>query len=218
MMQFTLRFLDEHSTVCRRVDLQCVNAEEAFSRAVSLRGGQVMEPWHGTSRLWRMAPRIPSLHMKSGTRRGSGASFAIVAGLLAALTAAGAWGDPPPGKGKGHGRSDSGSAAVEVRFTFTEHDRIAVRDYYGGAFGGGHCPPGLAKKNNGCMPPGQAKKWALGRPLPRDVVFYDLPESLRVRLSLPPAGHRYVRVAGDILLIAAGTGMVAAAIEDLARN
>jgi hypothetical protein len=22
-----------------------------------------------------------------------------------------------------------------------------------------HCPPGLAKKDNGCMPPGQAKKY-----------------------------------------------------------
>jgi hypothetical protein len=28
---------------------------------------------------------------------------------------------------------------------------------YAGEFGGG-CPPGLAKKNNGCLPPGQAKK------------------------------------------------------------
>jgi len=25
-------------------------------------------------------------------------------------------------------------------------------------YGVGHCPPGLAKKNNGCLPPGQAKK------------------------------------------------------------
>ena len=35
--------------------------------------------------------------------------------------------------------------------------------------------------------------------------------------GLPPAGHRYVRVANDILLIAAGTGMVIDAIEDLGK-
>jgi hypothetical protein len=143
--------------------------------------------------------------------------FAQVAGLVFALAATAALADPPPGKGKGHGRAGGGTA-VEVSFTFSEGDRVAVRDYYGGVFERGHCPPGLAKKNNGCMPPGQAKKWAMGRPLPRDVVFYDLPDALRVRLSLPPAGYRFVRVASDILLIAAGTGMVAAAIEDLARN
>jgi Ni/Co efflux regulator RcnB len=38
-----------------------------------------------------------------------------------------------------------------------------------------------------------------------------------VQLGAPPAGHRYVRVATDILLIAVGTGMVVDAIEDLDR-
>jgi hypothetical protein len=33
-----------------------------------------------------------------------------------------------------------------------------------------------------------------------------------------PAGHRYVRVAGDILLIAVGTSIVADAIQDLGRT
>jgi Ni/Co efflux regulator RcnB len=65
------------------------------------------------------------------------------------------------------------------------------------------------------MPPGQAKKWAMGRPLPRDVIFYDLPPRLVVQLGTPPAGHRYVRVAADILLIAVGTAMVVDAIEDI---
>jgi Ni/Co efflux regulator RcnB len=65
------------------------------------------------------------------------------------------------------------------------------------------------------MPPGQAKKWHVGQPLPRDVIFYDLPPALVVRIGTPPAGHRYVRVAADILLIAIGTGMVIDAIADL---
>jgi hypothetical protein len=81
----------------------------------------------------------------------------------------------------------------------------------------GRFPPGLAKKNNGCMPPGQAKAYTLGRPLPSQVVFYDVPSSVSVQIGLPPAGHRYVRVAADILLIAVGTGLVVDAIQDLGR-
>jgi len=98
---------------------------------------------------------------------------------------------------------------------FDDHRRMAAHDYYREQFRSGRCPPGLAKKHNGCMPPGQAKKWAVGRPLPRDVIFYDVPPTLVVQIGQPPAGHRYVRVATDILLIAVGTGMVMDAIEDL---
>ena len=106
---------------------------------------------------------------------------------------------------------------MRVEFRFGDQDRYAVRDYYGAQAKGGKCPPGLAKKGNGCMPPGQAKKWAMGRPLPRDVVYHDLPYDLMVRLPAPPAGHRYVQVAGDVLLIAVGTSMVVDAIQDILR-
>jgi len=100
---------------------------------------------------------------------------------------------------------------------FDGRQRAIVRDYYAGQFRAGRCPPGLAKKNTGCLPPGQAKKWALGQALPRDVVYDDLPTRVKSQLGTPPAGHRYVRVASDILLIAVGTGMVVDAIEDLGR-
>jgi len=84
-------------------------------------------------------------------------------------------------------------------------------------YGTGGCPPGLAKKHNGCMPPGQAKKWAYGRPLPRDVVYYEVPQPVIVRIGPPPSGYKYVRVASDILMIAIGTNMVVDAIQDLGR-
>ncbi len=100
---------------------------------------------------------------------------------------------------------------------FDDKHRKAVSQYYEQEYRGGHCPPGLAKKNNGCMPPGQAKKWSRGKPLPRDVVYYDVPQQLVIKLGVPPAGHKYVRVASDILLIAVGTGMVMDAISDLGR-
>lgn len=98
---------------------------------------------------------------------------------------------------------------------FNEQQRISIHEYYGEQFRKGHCPPGLAKKHNGCMPPGQAKKWVIGKPLPKNVIFYDLPQSVLVQLGQPPSRHRFVRVAQDILLITTGTGMVVDAIDNL---
>lgn len=100
---------------------------------------------------------------------------------------------------------------------FDDHRRDVINNYYADQFRSGHCPPGLAKKNNRCMPPGQARRWQLGKPLPADVIFHNLPEEVVVQLGPPPAHHRYVRVANDILMIAVGTGMVVDAIEDIGR-
>ena len=101
---------------------------------------------------------------------------------------------------------------------FIDQHRMLIRDYYDNEFQSGHCPKGLAKKHNGCMPPGQAKKWAIGRPLPRDVVYYNLPSAILSNIGSPPPGYRYVRVASDILMINSGTRMVMDAINDLGRN
>lgn len=100
---------------------------------------------------------------------------------------------------------------------FGDQQRSVVREYYAELFRKGRCPPGLAKKSNGCVPPGQVKRWEIGRPLPREVTYYDLPPAVVIKIGLPPEGHRYVRVASDILLIAVGTGMIVDAIEDLSR-
>ena len=97
-----------------------------------------------------------------------------------------------------------------------DHDRIVVQNYYRTEYAAGNCPPGLAKKNNGCLPPGQAKKlWAIGQPLPVGVVYYPLPPMLLGQLSAAPAGYQYVRVANDILLLAIGTRLIAGALADL---
>jgi Ni/Co efflux regulator RcnB len=139
--------------------------------------------------------------------------------LIAAPVAA----DPPGwagnGKGKHHSKGKSGGdAQVHHRGHFEKHHHVVVREYYGEQFRGSKkCPPGLAKKNNGCMPPGQAKKWNVGQPLPQEIVYHELPRELVIKLPQPRAGHRYVRVAADILLIAIGTSMVVDAIEDLGR-
>jgi hypothetical protein len=105
----------------------------------------------------------------------------------------------------------------ERRHHFNEKNRVVVREYYREEFRGGRCPPGLAKKHNGCLPPGQAKKWHYGRPLPHDIMYYEVPPDVVVRIGGPPSGYRYVRIASDILLIAVGTNVVVDAIEDLGR-
>jgi len=112
-------------------------------------------------------------------------------------------------------RRDGPSAGK--RSHFEDRHRAVVREYYVEQIRAGRCPPGLAKKHNGCMPPGQAKTWQLGRPLPRHVIYYDVPQPLVVQIGVPPSGYRYVRVATDILMIAIGTGMVVDAIQDLGR-
>lgn len=128
--------------------------------------------------------------------------FAFAAPVLA---------DPPPGHGHGNGNEHAGHPGG-----FNDRDRGAIRAYFGET-GGKGCPPGLAKKGNGCLPPGQAKKWSVGQPLPAGEQAYPLPPELVVQLTPPPAGYNYVRVAGDILMIAAGSSLVVDAIEDLGR-
>lgn len=131
------------------------------------------------------------------------------------------------GHGKSHKKgndddqkqSPKEGASVEIRVGgyFEDQQRKDVQTYYGKQSAAGRCPPGLAKKNNGCLPPGQAKKWAMGQALPRDVVYYPVPNSVVVKIGLPPKGYKYVRVANDVLLIAIGSMMVIDAIQDLMR-
>ena len=93
--------------------------------------------------------------------------------LMSAALAAGLAIVPASAKDKDKDRGKHGSPHAEAQgpHRFGDHDRVVVHDYYANAGRSGHCPPGLAKKNNGCLPPGQAKKWALGRPLPPSVVY-----------------------------------------------
>jgi Ni/Co efflux regulator RcnB len=100
---------------------------------------------------------------------------------------------------------------------FDDEDRRTVRVYYVEHYGGHKaCPPGLMKKKNACVPP-HAKRYDIGRPLPTTVVYYPVPQPVLVQLPPPPVGHKYVRVAADILLIAVGTSIVVDAVTDLSK-
>lgn len=119
------------------------------------------------------------------------------------------------GRGDDRRGDDRRDNDVSVNVYFGDHHREYIHEYYRPRFHRGHCPPGLDKRDNGCMPPGQERRWRMGYPIPRDVIYYDLPPRVVIELGPPPPRHRYVRVATDILLIAIGTGIVVDAIEDI---
>ncbi|HCM83534.1 MAG TPA: hypothetical protein PKW15_04590 [Alphaproteobacteria bacterium] len=95
---------------------------------------------------------------------------------------------------RGRGRDDS----APIKITIGGGDRVIISDYLRSHYGR-KCPPGLAKKNNGCLPPGQAKKYGIGSRL--DYSYRDLPRGLLDLLGAPPAGARYVMVDNDVLLV-----------------
>jgi Ni/Co efflux regulator RcnB len=101
---------------------------------------------------------------------------------------------------------------------FTSPQRDAVRSYFVDSHGRGNCPPGLAKKNNGCLPPGQAKKrYVVGQPLPQGVHIADLPRDLSTRIGPFPSGYRYGMVDGDVVLISLTTRQVVDIIDAFIR-
>jgi hypothetical protein len=111
-------------------------------------------------------------------------------------------------KGKAHGG--------EVTIVFSDSQREAARLYFVEEHGRGGCPPGLAKKHNGCLPPGQAKKrYAVGHAMPKGIVAGPVPVELSVKIGAPPAGYVYGIVDGDLVKLAVGTMLVVDAIEGL---
>ena len=78
--------------------------------------------------------------------------------------------DNDRGRGDNDDRGNSGGPAFDRRaadpvsavpyqqIVIVDRDRNVVRTYYRTEYAAGRCPPGLAKKNNGCLPPGQAKR------------------------------------------------------------
>jgi hypothetical protein len=98
--------------------------------------------------------------------------YAILIAGAAALAIAGP-AVAKPGNGHGHGHANEGA--------------------YG--YGAGGCPPGLAKKHNGCMPPGQAKKLYRGQRWQGSYgtrySYRQIPYDLRQRYDFDPNDRYY---------------------------
>jgi hypothetical protein len=122
-----------------------------------------------------------------------------------------------PDKHRGKGKSEKREVVVVER-GFAPRLRDEVRVYLVESHGRGKCPPGLAKKNNGCLPPGQAKKrYVVGQPIPPSIELLPLPPALEVRIGPPPAGYRYAIVDGDVVKLVVGTLLVVDAINGLVQ-
>ena len=102
---------------------------------------------------------------------------------------------------------------------FNDQNRTYVRQYYTENYGNGkRCPPGLAKKNNGCMPPGQARNWVVGQPVPRGVTVYSVPQPVIRQLPAAPYGYRYVLIGGDVVLVQQQNNLIVDIIQGLLKG
>jgi Ni/Co efflux regulator RcnB len=80
------------------------------------------------------------------------------------------------------------------------------------------CPPGLAKKHNGCLPPGQAKKVGrivVGQHIPAGAV-YVVPRPVLATLPPPPYGYRYAVVDRQVVLVSRNDNIVVDILRSLA--
>jgi hypothetical protein len=117
----------------------------------------------------------------------------LLAGAAALVTAAPAL--AKPGKANPHA---------------TSHGQI----HNGQTHTGHACPPGLAKKNNGCLPPGQARKlFATGQRIPSSYTYSrydDIPLALRDRL---PTGQNYIYRDQTVYVVDPRTRLVTSIIN-----
>jgi hypothetical protein len=121
----------------------------------------------------------------------------LVAGALTLLSAGPAYAKPD--HAKGHGKS---------------HARHA-------SGWGANCPPGLAKKNNGCLPPGQAKKrYSAGQRWPGSYGYNwnynQIPYDLRQQYGFNP-GYNYYYGDGYLYQVDPKTMLIQQVVSALLR-
>ncbi len=113
--------------------------------------------------------------------------------------------------GRGSGVENGSTSGAERASAYVRLDGAAreiLRDYYAS-----NCPPGLAKKNNGCLPPGIAnKRYKVGSRLPDGYFGDELPFDVVQRLPALPNGHVYRLLDGDLGIIELTTLIVLDAI------
>jgi len=129
--------------------------------------------------------------------------YAVLGAVLSAsliATALPAFAEPGKGHGKGKHKNEIARLEDNLRSVhFGDDDRERIQEFIV-LQERRDCPPGLAKKGNGCLPPGQAKKYRVG-----EVLRVDYPQTiwhaLADLISPAPKGFRYERVDHDVLLI-----------------
>ena len=160
-------------------------------------------------------------------------AFAIASLLMAGSAIAKKDGDDNEKGGNKHGqkhedkrekREDKAEKKAEKRQReeikqgayFNDQQRTFAREYYTTTYKDGkRCPPGLAKKNNGCLPPGQVRNLAVGQPVPTNVTVYSVAQPVIRMLPPAPVGYRYARIGGDIVLVQQQNNIIVDIIQGL---
>lgn len=133
----------------------------------------------------------------------------LAAGAMAVASASVAkpGADRGPKNRSGESERSDGGVDIDVAIVLGDRERQIVRDYYGSK-----CPPGLAKKNNGCLPPGIAKKrYEVGRRIPDGWDY--VPDELVIRLPRLGGDRAYRLVDGDLVVVAVATLIVLDALD-----
>ena len=137
------------------------------------------------------------------------AGFAV----LTAGTPAIAKPDHAKGHGKGHSQDSRYDRRDDRRDDYRRYNRQA--DY-----GNRNCPPGLAKKNNGCMAPGQARKLARGQRYQNGYGtaygYNQLPYDLRRQYDLDES-NRYYYDNGTLYGVDRRSGIIEQVLSTLLR-
>ena len=124
----------------------------------------------------------------------------LIAGVAALASAAPAYAKPDHAKhGNKHGQHHAGKVG----------------------YGAGGCPPGLAKKNNGCLPPGQAKKlYNVGQRFPGSYGYNwnysQIPYNLRQQYGFNP-GYNYYYGDGYLYRVDPKTMLIQQVVSALLR-
>ena len=83
----------------------------------------------------------------------------LAAGAASLALAAPAAADPGKNKGQGKSHAKYGQMVHKSQAKTAKHARTVYQGHAPANFWGNrNCPPGLAKRNNGCLPPGIAKQ------------------------------------------------------------
>lgn len=129
-------------------------------------------------------------------------AIVCMAAVAAIVSAAPAVAKP----GNGHGGHKAAKHQKHQSQQRGLRDDRASRGYGEQRFGAS-CPPGLAKKNKGCLPPGQAKKFAVGSRLPSSLSRYNLPAEYQDRY-FDNRDHSYRYQDENIYRVDRGTGLI----------
>jgi hypothetical protein len=123
----------------------------------------------------------------------------MIAGAVALASAGPAYAKPDHAKGKGNPHAQHRSTGHGI----------------------GGCPPGLAKKNNGCLPPGQAKKlYNIGQRFPSSYGYNwnynQIPYDLRQQYGFNP-GYNYYYGDGYLYRVDPKTMLIQQVVSALQR-